>query len=997
MRSPVALSGALLLLAACGGKEEPAPAQAPAAASKPAAVEAPREAAERLAGLRFAKAPELAGLDEPAFADALLKARSLTESRRKLLGLIGWPPPGEDSPEKAREAVAKEDLAAFYSPAEHKVFERKDYKPVLDYGRSPEYWRAHKSALVARAFVLALYHQHEKLARTAETIADDGVRLHLRAALEAEATWTVAPLLAAALVRETRRNPQLKEAKDEDVRAFLLKDRLMSPLGAPDSVEQGIVAQLAFERERFLDNRSNSLYAHWLRKGRWTIACAELEAAKRRGKTPQPGLLRNPPLSLTWPGGFDRGGFPRTYVRFRDPQALLGPDWKLLEEGSLGWGEGDRFALFERGDRAALILYAHSPSGNTPLTWVRHRANPSAPGIGGYYGAAGVTLIGIDEADVPRVLPRILQSAVTARLEGFKEVEEFFAGAPKAPDPAAEESRLRQVAATNDMTWAFPAACQRHPDRAAAWIREFTPAFLAALEKQGFNSSSRSLMLLGLVPHATSEGTWKAFLDAVAAQAKVDRDPSGNDRYAVPAMGSLSVMKERPGMPASEPQFAFLERQQHDRLYDRSERDIAAMKELGARVAGAAAALWIERQVDDLKRMMQSGEVAKASGLARKYRAWTTDEKALRSLDAILGTAASSAGVEVWRVDLKHLTGARWVASRDALYIAGETQIQAIDLVHGKLLWNQTMPGKLVSEHVWEGRDAVAALCGDFVLAGWSKKDGAKLWERAIGRRCFRGAAGGGIVALDTADGVAAFDLATGKPAWTFGKAGVLHGEQEGILVQPRSSNDLAWLDPATGRERWRFDAPYFHDARTVRRHGTRLLVRGENSTLDIDAAVGKPVRTMDGLFTGHATERWAALAPVPVPGTLPREGFSIVDRTTGQQAWTKPKGRVVLLSGDSCGWHERGTFAWSDAATGRARWAATLDDCAGALAFPGSLVVTTGRSLHAFDPSTGSAQWTCPDVSTGSGTLAWAVGGNSVWTSSSFTRVQAVSAERGK
>ena len=235
------------------------------------------------------------------------------------------------------------------------------------------------------------------------------------------------------------------------------------------------------------------------------------------------------------------------------------------------------------------------------------------------------------------------------------------------------------------------------------------------------------------------------------------------------------------------------------------------------------------------------------------------------------------------------------ITSADRVLLLAQGTIAALDAEDGRVLWEQPRGRGPAGAPVVVGETVVHASGGgaEARLVARRLKDGGEVWSAPVGEDLF-------------ADLVASADL-------------LVASGREGLLVG---------LDPATGQERWRFEAPADLEATPMIADGTVVAVASESTSstvFAVDAAgpgdeplwevplpalATPPTLSGDSLVVGlsdgrvlamdvaSGEERWAASSRAPFSEEqLPAGGDDVVladlahlsrlDGETGEELWS--------------------------------------------------------------------------------------------------------------
>ena len=365
------------------------------------------------------------------------------ERIRRVLASIGEPDEAEFA-QRVRAAI-RDVTPALYDPSDKTVYVREKFDPVARWVKSPALKEICRDVLLLRAAADA------KL-WTPDPPGDEDLAIARRAARESAATRQVAEQaaqgraeeLAQALIRELQlaRNPKitLREAVEQ---AELQRAALAAASGA------------------YLSGFAIARHFH-----------------------PMSMPVEGAPLSAAQ---LIEAGRPRATVRFRLP-ALMMPGWKLVDEdtfgahglvelGRLSFGRvgvfhqgawaGDRWALFEKDGRRALILLVVS---RAPLFRPLFSGHPSSP-AGECWGKASVNVFGLAGEEASTAALRALRHAVLLESSSLDEIADFL----RRPDPPmhaeAEAKKLRTVVGV-DLSWELYYACFAFPEKALEFLEE---------------------------------------------------------------------------------------------------------------------------------------------------------------------------------------------------------------------------------------------------------------------------------------------------------------------------------------------------------------------------------------------------------------------------------------------------------------------------------------------------------------------------------------------
>jgi len=273
-----------------------------------------------------------------------------------------------------------------------------------------------------------------------QEIPDDDLMFALRAALEGEAMRAYHKLVAP-VVRKQCAN-RVKQGVD-------LSQALAQQLGLREARGGGWdvdeVLQLGFAKNAFRKHQGALGFFAWKRAAPYDLGMVYQVYWSHWNKN-RP-MLETPPLSTTelmdalrWTRDGEARP-PRLTLRFREPARLLGAGWRLVAENTMGrarlkklskmtgnrlggpgW-RGDRYAVFENGDRLAAVLYVRY-AGLAPL---RHERKAGI--VRHTFGNEEVTILGLPvPSQSLEVALRTLRSVAELESRDLERIVTFLTG-----------------------------------------------------------------------------------------------------------------------------------------------------------------------------------------------------------------------------------------------------------------------------------------------------------------------------------------------------------------------------------------------------------------------------------------------------------------------------------------------------------------------------------------------------------------------------------------
>lgn len=366
------------------------------------------------------------------------------ERVRRLLLAIGEPDEPEFG-ERARAAI-RDHTPAIFDPSDGTICVRAHFDPTLHWTASPEVKAAGRDAMLLRAAVRA---------RLQATVAasDDDLTTALRMGVESAVTCAVADLLAQ---------------------------------GAPPEFAQALVKQHQLGRDPSVSVRDAIIKVELDRADRAAASGAGMSGfVIARHFFPASRLCAAPLSTIE----ALEAGRKRTTMRFRKAQAIL-PGWTLLDENTLGpqgllelgrltfgrfgvfsrgsWA-GDRWALFEKDGRRALVLCILSPTATWQPFFV---GRPDSP-PGAAYGRMVVNVFGSTPEEGRDVFPRAVREATMLDSEKLDDVLAFLRSADPPSAADAADRLLGKLKGTADLPAELLYACTAYPERSLAWLEDY--------------------------------------------------------------------------------------------------------------------------------------------------------------------------------------------------------------------------------------------------------------------------------------------------------------------------------------------------------------------------------------------------------------------------------------------------------------------------------------------------------------------------------------------
>ena len=268
--------------------------------------------------------------------------------------------------------------------------------------------------------------------------------------------------------------------------------------------------------------------------------------------------------------------------------------------------------------------------------------------------------------------------------------------------------------------------------------------------------------------------------------------------------------------------------------------------------------------------------------------------------------------------------GGKWLVSGTMLFTADLGTLAAVDLASGRTRWKTALDSPVMSEHLWDGGDRIAARC-ESSLSAWRKQDGRLLWRVKMGSF---GANADGIAVGDLLarpdKGVIFHSLVTGEPSWTWHPDSILsggkliqYGDEEGVLLQQVDSTshrgDLHWVNPQTTEERWVVPAwPGGDQTRGVIRRGGSLLTWSDAGVREIEVATGKEIVRRPGRYRRAEVTKDVLVLVLDF-------SFRVTPRASEEMIWEGKSSQFLGAQGDSCYWRRNSAYGCSEAQTGMA------------------------------------------------------------------------------
>ncbi|WP_163504722.1 protein kinase domain-containing protein [Fodinicola acaciae] len=234
-------------------------------------------------------------------------------------------------------------------------------------------------------------------------------------------------------------------------------------------------------------------------------------------------------------------------------------------------------------------------------------------------------------------------------------------------------------------------------------------------------------------------------------------------------------------------------------------------------------------------------------------------------------------------------------------------------------------------------------------------------------------AVAGKVVAGTDGKQLVAFDVTTGKRAWTFnvGAAILAWPLASGDLVCVATARTVFGVSAADGKQRWRYtigqdDAGTDHtEAGALVTSSTDILVLLTTTssvafTYFVDAKTGKE---LDYAINNHQNVASSGRILYETFTEDPQRGVTAEDLSTGKDIWKQGLGTSTpLVVGDTVVVNDGSSFFGYDARTGAARWHAPVSelDSGNAPVAAGTTVCFSyeGGTIGALDAKTGRQRW---------------------------------------
>jgi len=480
-----------LCFVSCSKPNDPSPL-APTG-SRPIDPSSAAVAAEKLGGLPFKQRPAHEVVPDENFARVYMEKVGDDETRLKIAELLGHLP--------ATRPKWTGGGRAFYSPAEHKVYERGgDFPsgpPRFGIVESAEYRQEEHNARVVGAYLVGLLAELHPHLTFRQGCQDEEIVACVEGALLARASQLVVPMRARAVIEEGRRREKNPDLDEKEAAAWWLQDH-DGPSLEESLAKNSDVGGIPEWHQWLLSSVRARRHAAALN---WSVPLFD--------RKPRSALAE--PL-ITWES---QQPVIRRLV-FVEPEKVL-PEWTLRRAGVLAGGFGV-VAAFEKDGKWAVVDCTW-PAGDT-----FQRAYQQ-------YGATSIRLIGIDESDARSVKARAVASITEVAFDKSMDVEAIAAAcrtASSRPDAAGTEALLRKARDSDDVSVLLPSACMRHPEMAAKWLGSFLPAWLTAACRR-MNDRDGGRPAGWLLAFSLSDDLWRTLEEAVVRLARIET--SGNDVF----------------------------------------------------------------------------------------------------------------------------------------------------------------------------------------------------------------------------------------------------------------------------------------------------------------------------------------------------------------------------------------------------------------------------------------------------------------------------------